>query len=93
MKRGVLQHGNQYKHGERREEGERTYVGLDLSPLHLSSFVLEPDLHSPRRHAQLVCKLNSSLLAGHLVRLEYLFQDGQLIGAGPLALLLVMLVR
>jgi hypothetical protein len=41
----------------------------------------------------LVSQLNSCLLAGHLISLEYLFQDGQLIGACSLALLLGVLVR
>jgi hypothetical protein len=66
---------------------------LGLSALYLCSFVLEPDLNPSRGHAQLVCQLNTRLLAGHLISLEYLFQNGQLIGAGPLALLLVVLVR
>jgi len=64
-----------------------------MSPLHLSSLVLEPDLNTTRRHAQLVSKLNTGLLAGHLICLEDSLQDGQLVRAGPLALLLVMLVR
>jgi len=37
--------------------------------------------------------LNTGLLAGHLISLEDLFQNCQLVGAGPLALLLVVLVR
>jgi len=70
-----------------------TSLRFCVPPLHLGPLVLEPDLHPARGHAQLVSKLNPCLLARHLISLEYLFQDGQLIRACSLALLLVVLVR
>jgi len=68
-------------------------TGLGDPTLHLGPFVLEPDLHSPGRHSKLVGEVHPGLLAGHLISLEYLFQDGQLVGVRPLALLLIVVLE
>jgi len=57
--------------------------------LYFSSFVLKPYLHASRRHTQLVSKMDSCLLVGHLVCLEDLLQNSELVRTSSLPLLLV----
>jgi len=62
---------------------------LGYAALNLGSLVLKPYLHPPGRHTQLVSKLDSGLLVGHLICLENLLQYCELIRTSSLPLFLV----
>lgn len=62
---------------------------LRTTALYFGSFVLKPNLNASGGHPQLISELDPSLLVGHLVRLEDLLQDCELVRASPLPLLLV----